>query len=402
WGFGYQVFCNDKDQNDSNITRRKSYRCSSSGTYEARKVIDQNLHCLRGTTKTSCEWHCNFSFPKTTQQIKCTTLKDMHNHPVNPVQISDVIARYRRFNNEMIQDIEFFLDCKVAPITQLEILKKKHPHHVFHKQDIYNIIHKLRQNDDERSDSVSLLDSLFEKMSSDPCWKVFIRHSGNERRLSDNYGRFRNVANALVEDELSSTYVWILQYLLKATNNVVPKSFWTDSEPGLISAVSQVFPNTHHFYCLFHILQNIIKHLKVSLGSNFNEFKKVFFSCRNALSVEIFEQRWEFIIKTFPECEHYMIKKLFANRNSWAKAYAPLQFNAGIQSTQSVESFNGRLEHSIPEDLCLDVINDNFIEDIVDELQATLKAILDNTNTSKIIEIWRIRRVGGLSNKDNL
>ena len=42
--------------------------------------------------------------------------------------------------------------------------------------------------------------------------------------IKDNYGKFRNVANALVEDELASTYVWILQCLTKATNTI-PKSF---------------------------------------------------------------------------------------------------------------------------------------------------------------------------------
>ena len=101
--------------------------------------------------------------------------------------------------------------------------------------------------------------------------------------IKDNYGKFRNVANALVEDELASTYVWILQCLTKATNTV-PKSFWTDSEPGLINAVSQVFPDTPHFYCLFHIWQNIIKHLKSKIP-DFSKFSKTFFSCQNALSI---------------------------------------------------------------------------------------------------------------------
>ena len=118
----------------------------------------------------------------------------------------------------------------------------------FIKQDIYNAIYKLRQNNDDNLDSTLLLDVLFEKISFDPRWKIFIRHAGNERRLSeifwmsptqqelyqrfsdvvlndntcktnkynmylsvfmikDNYGKFRNVANALVEDELASTYV---------------------------------------------------------------------------------------------------------------------------------------------------------------------------------------------------
>lgn len=387
-GFGYQIFRSDKDQNDPTIIRRKSFRCSSSGNYEARKIIDQKSHRLRGTIKTNCEWHCNFTFPKTAHYVKCTTLTGVHNHEISPAQISHVIARYRRFSDEMIQDLQFFIDCKVAPITALEMLKKKYPQHVFHKQDVYNAFYKLCQNNHEKSDSISLLDTLFEKVSQDPTWKVFVRHSGNEHRLSgvfwmspsqqelyrrfsdivlndntcktnkfnmylsvfmvkDNNGRFRNVANALVEDELSSTYVWILKCLMQATNSIIPKSIWTDFEPGLINAISQVFPNTQHFLCLFHIWQNIVKHLKTPLGSNFDNFSKAFYSCRNSLSTEIFEQRWEFMIKTSPECQRYMTRTLYPARMNWAKAYTPFQFNAGIQSTQSVESFNGIIKRSL-------------------------------------------------------
>ena len=88
----------------------------------------------------------------------------MHNHEVNPAQISHIIARYQHLNSEMIQDLKFFMDCKVALITQLEILKKKYPEHVFHKQDIYNAIYKLCQNDkNEKLDSVLFLNVLLEK-----------------------------------------------------------------------------------------------------------------------------------------------------------------------------------------------------------------------------------------------
>jgi hypothetical protein len=174
-GFGYQIFQNDKDLNDPTIIRRKSFRCSSNGNYESRKIIDQKLHRLRGTIKTNCEWHVNFTFPKSAYQIGFTTLKDVHNHEVNPAQISHIIARYRRLNSEMIQDLKFFMNCKVASITQLEILKKKYSEHVFHKQDIYNVIYKLHQSDrNEKLDSVLFFNILLEKMTQDPRWKVFI------------------------------------------------------------------------------------------------------------------------------------------------------------------------------------------------------------------------------------
>ena len=52
------------------------------------------------------------------------------------------------------------------------------------------------------------------------------------------------------------------------------------------------------------------------------------------------------MIKKIPECEHYMTR-LYTNRISWAKACLPFQFNAGIQSTQSVESFNNIIKKSL-------------------------------------------------------
>ncbi|CAB4423845.1 unnamed protein product [Rhizophagus irregularis] len=107
--------------------------------------------------------------------------------------------------------------------------------------------------------------------------------------IKDNYGKFRNVANTLVEDEMASTYTWILQCLMKAMNNTVPKAFWTDSELELINVAAHVFPITPHFYCLFHIWQNITKHLKAKLDTKFRSFSKSFYLCRNTLSIELFE-----------------------------------------------------------------------------------------------------------------
>ncbi|CAB4384964.1 unnamed protein product [Rhizophagus irregularis] len=176
--------------------------------------------------------------------------------------------------------------------------------------------------------------------------------------IKDNYGKFHNVANALIEDEMASTYNWILQCLMKATNNITLKAFWTDSELGLINAAAH------------------------------------------------------------------------------AKAYTPFQFNTKIQSTQSVESFNAIIKKALnsASSLCdiekvidkrhkakfqycklanlkayqttnlvdAETAIDNFIEDIIDEPQITLASLLSGIEISNIIEIWRIRRIGGLLRKDNL
>ncbi|CAB4423844.1 unnamed protein product [Rhizophagus irregularis] len=180
-----------------------------------------------------------------------------------------------------------------------------------------------------------------------------------------------------------------------------------------------------------------------------------------------------------------MTKVLYPNRSSWAKTYTPFQFNAGIQSTQSVELFNaiikktlnsasnlceigntidkrhedelqycklvnlkahqttvglphlssqffssidivlnhfltplvllwqkfqisqsftyeGCLISSLDENLDIETASDNFIEDIIDEPQITIKSLLSGIEISNIIKIWKIRRIGGLSRKYNI
>ncbi|UZO08139.1 uncharacterized protein OCT59_028403 [Rhizophagus irregularis] len=63
-------------------------------------------------------------------------------------------TRYRCFNSDnMIQDLKFFTDCKVTPVVQLEILRKKYPEHVFYKQDVCNAIYYLQKDKDESLDS---------------------------------------------------------------------------------------------------------------------------------------------------------------------------------------------------------------------------------------------------------
>ena len=42
-----------------------------------------------------------------------------------------------------------------------------------------------------------------------------------------------------------------------------------------------------------------------------------------------------------------MKRALYPNRFSWARSYFPFQFSAGIQSTQSVESFNAIIKKAV-------------------------------------------------------
>lgn len=54
--------------------------------------------------------------------MKCTTLVNMHNHQLISTQLAHLNARYRQFNNEMMQDLKFFTECKA--VVNLAIIRK--------------------------------------------------------------------------------------------------------------------------------------------------------------------------------------------------------------------------------------------------------------------------------------
>ncbi|CAG8678910.1 28796_t:CDS:2 [Gigaspora margarita] len=72
-----------------------------------------------------------------------------------------------------------------------------------------------------------------------------------------------------------------------------------------------------------------------------------------------------------------------------------------FQISQSF-TYKGCLVLSSVEVSCFDTVNDAFIKDVDDEPQTTLKSLLNGVEFSNIIELWRIRRIGGLSYHENI
>jgi len=83
--------------------------------------------------------------------------------------------------------------------------------------------------------------------------------------IIDNYNQSRTVAQALIEDETESTFQWILDCILRATNFLFPRVIFTDGDLAMAAAIRAKMPDTYHCICVFHINQNFIKNLKGKL-----------------------------------------------------------------------------------------------------------------------------------------
>ena len=101
----------------------------------------------------------------------------------------------------------------------------------------------------------------------------------------DNNYRTRIVACAIIEDETLETYRWIFDNLLTETG-ISPRVVFTDSDPSMIRSINEIYPDTYHLLCIFHIDLNLRKKLKGKLGKHFEEFRNKFYVCRNSLCKE--------------------------------------------------------------------------------------------------------------------
>jgi hypothetical protein len=156
----------------------------------------------------------------------------------------------------------------------------------------------------------------------------------------DNRNRSRLISQALIRDERQESFSWVLEGLKKATNNTTPRVIFSDADFAMHNAIKEKFPETYLMSCIFHIKQNIKKHLRSKLGDQFQEFLIAFDNLRNTLNTQQFQVKWEDLLNKYGSARQYLTDNLYPMHTTWAKCYINHVFNAGIQTTQRVEGTN--------------------------------------------------------------
>lgn len=161
----------------------------------------------------------------------------------------------------------------------------------------------------------------------------------------------RLVANALIANETEKDYHWILDQLKKATEGLEPKVIMVDEDASMDAVLPEVFPNTHIVNCIWHIHENIRRHLAQPLGRRFEPFMKRFRQVTDSRTPAVFDRMWLQLLKDFngqegdnPEDENLYIgpvghhlQRLYRRRHHWAGPWVQASFTASMRSTQRVE-----------------------------------------------------------------
>ncbi|KAI5339418.1 hypothetical protein L3X38_018690 [Prunus dulcis] len=156
----------------------------------------------------------------------------------------------------------------------------------------------------------------------------------------NNHSQSTLLGCALLADEMTCTFVWLMKTWIRAMGGKAPSAILTDQDQAMKAAITEVFPNARHRFCLWHILRKIPQKLGEVLRKHGN-FMGVFNNCTyNSWTVEDFEQKWQNMVEVFELDNNEWIKSLFEDHKFWVPTYMRGAFFAGMSTTQRSESIN--------------------------------------------------------------
>ncbi|KAL3651846.1 hypothetical protein CASFOL_004848 [Castilleja foliolosa] len=155
----------------------------------------------------------------------------------------------------------------------------------------------------------------------------------------NNHGQMILFGCALLLDESEASFAWVFHTWLSAMNNRPPVSLTTDQDRAIKTAVHQVFPETRHCICKWHILregQERLGHIYYAHPSFYGEL----YSCINfSETIEDFESSWSSILDKYDIQKNEWLQAVYSARKQWAPVYFRDTFFAVLSSKHGVSSF---------------------------------------------------------------
>ncbi|XP_047153908.1 protein FAR-RED IMPAIRED RESPONSE 1-like [Vigna umbellata] len=147
----------------------------------------------------------------------------------------------------------------------------------------------------------------------------------------------------LLSSEDTALFVWLFQCGLRCMRNKAPDGIITDQRRVLANAIEEVFPNTRHMWCLWHIMKKLPE--KFQAYKNYVAIK----SKLNTLIYECgcptkFENDWEELLTKHGLEENEWLCNLYEERHKWVPCYLRNHFWAGMSTTQRSEGMNASFD----------------------------------------------------------
>ncbi|XP_058223590.1 protein FAR1-RELATED SEQUENCE 5-like isoform X4 [Rhododendron vialii] len=372
-----------KKGRDGNL-RNVTFQCSRGGKA---KVKTTNPVKPRPQTKIECPARLNFAIcPDGKWRLNRVALE--HNHEYSPGK-----SKFYKSNRVLDEHVErkLVLNDKVGiPLYKtydsLQIQAGGHDNLQYNQKDCRNYLnterHKLLVEGDAEA-----MHSYFMKMKADNSDFFFAMDLDDKGRLRNvfwadarsraackefgdvvtfdttylvnkydmpfapfvgvnHHGQSVLLGCGLISHEDTKSFSWLFKTWMTCMWGCAPKAIITDQCMAMKNAIEDVFPNTRHRWCIWHILKKVPEKL-----GKYDAYKSISPSLHSvvydSLTKDEFEDAWEAFIKKYELQDNEWLHGLYLEKNRWVPAFVKDVFWAGMSSTQRSESMNSYFDDYI-------------------------------------------------------
>lgn len=109
----------------------------------------------------------------------------------------------------------------------------------------------------------------------------------------------------------------------------------TDQDPAMTKAIASTLPNTHHRYCIWHIVNKFSEKLgAISYKEHYDEFKSCIWKSETR---EEFDARWVEVVEKAKLTSNEWLNGMYTIRERWVPVYMNHMFSAHMTSSQRAE-----------------------------------------------------------------
>ncbi|PIA38288.1 hypothetical protein AQUCO_02800159v1 [Aquilegia coerulea] len=361
-------------------TCRRRFICSCAGQRANKwSNLQRRRKKARRLTRCDCPALLNIVYSEEVNTWIVLDFKSEHSHVLAPTDGSQFLRSHRKVSvsNALLAEGLYGLGVSKKKVMDLIVARAgSHAAAGCTKRDLYNQMNRSRVERILDGDA-NVVNAYMEDMSmNDPGF--FKKHQVNEKQQltklfwsdsqsqedyklfgdvllfdstyrTNRYGMplvvFAGVNNhrhtvifalALMNTETIESYIWALEAFIAAMDNVAPKSVITDGDAAIRSSIETVLPNSKHWLCVWHVVQNSLTNVRTQ-GFH-KDFVDVMF-CKGP--PENFEKKWgELLTKFNNVAKKKWVHNIYLKKEMWAEGYLREYFFAGCRSNQRCESIN--------------------------------------------------------------
>ncbi|KAE8687325.1 hypothetical protein F3Y22_tig00111022pilonHSYRG00504 [Hibiscus syriacus] len=346
--------------------KTQEFCCSKEGFRGSKVNTVDRQRAHTPLTRTGCKARVLVTTTNTNDQWVISKSDQKHNHALCTPAMTPFMRSNRAVSKADIDEATTLKEVGVGTSQVINYLTQQAGgyHNVgFTLKDLYNALQRGKAKEIVDGDVNTLISYFDYKKHDDPGF--FMTYSVDESGAlynliwSDSTSRsdytcFSDViafdttykdnhntivfATAIIADETSQSFEWVLQNFLEAMMNKSPISVVTDEDRAMQRAIRSVIPYAKHILCSWHLSRNT----QANIGDP--KFTAAFIKCMASWwTIEEFDIQWRSVVSEFNVQKHPWVIEKGNTRHLWAQAYLSGHFFANIRSAQRCESMNASL-----------------------------------------------------------